>query len=266
VSLAERFDRIGCTGHVHAVTLDGAREVALRADEEVPPASVLKVLVALTVERLVAEGAVDGRRRLRLGVAERTPGPVGMSLFEDDAEISVRDAVTLMLTISDNVASDALIDLVGVEAVDRVAADLGLRRTRLGCDLRRLVELGPDKAPMRTTARDMTSLLRAVWEDRAGPPEACARLRWQLRRQLTRDRLAAAFGPEVEVSAKSGGLMGLVRHEVGVVRFPDGQGYAVAVLTSATEPRDPRMVDAAIAEAARTAVAELRQGSLVDGA
>jgi len=265
VSLAEPFDRIGCTGHVHAVTLDGVREVALRADEEVPPASVIKVLVALTVERMVAEGTVDGQHRLRLDAAERTPGPVGLSLFEDPAEISVRDAVTLMLTISDNVATDALIGLVGVETVDALAAELGLARTRLGCDLRRLVELGPDEAPMRTTARDMTSLLRGVWADRAGPPAACARLRWRLRRQLTRDRLATAFGPEVEGSAKSGGLMGLVRHEVGVVALPDGASYAVAVLTRAAVPLDPRAVNAAIAEAASAAVSELRQGSLVDG-
>jgi beta-lactamase class A len=78
--------------------------------------------------------------------------------------------------------------------------------------------------------------------------------------QLTRHRLAAGFPPGVTVAAKSGGLMGVVRNEIGVVSEPDGTSYAVAVFT-VTEPgtrTDPRRVDAAIGEAAARSVALLR--------
>ena len=101
-SLTEIFGRAGCVGRLHAVRLDGGEEVALGADDAVNPASAIKVLLALACTGL------DGKARLRLGDAERTPGPVGLSLFRDETELSVRDAVTLMLTISDNVASEAL--------------------------------------------------------------------------------------------------------------------------------------------------------------
>jgi beta-lactamase class A len=43
------------------------------------------------------------------------PGPAGVSLFEDDVTMSARDLVSAMLTISDNVATDALTDLIGLE-------------------------------------------------------------------------------------------------------------------------------------------------------
>ncbi|MEE1839643.1 serine hydrolase [Streptomyces sp. NPDC088190] len=42
------------------------------------------------------------------------PGPVGISLFEGDAVLSWRDMIMLMLTISDNHATDALLQRVGV--------------------------------------------------------------------------------------------------------------------------------------------------------
>ena len=88
----------------------------------VTPASVMKVQVALTVLTEIHAGRVDGSAMLCLDVSGRTPGPVGMSLFEDPVRVSVRDLVVLMMTISDNVATDALIELVGLETVNATAS------------------------------------------------------------------------------------------------------------------------------------------------
>ena len=107
-----------------------------------------------------------------------------------------------------------------------------------------------------TTARESARLLCAIWNDEAGPAEACSAVRSAMAQQLTRHRIAAGFPPQVHVAAKSGGLMGVVRNEIGVVRHPDGASYPVAVLTC-SDPRvraDPRPIDAAIGEVAALAV------------
>lgn len=83
-------------------------------------------------------------------------------------------------------------------------------------------------------------------------------------RQLTRNRIASGFDNSVKVAAKSGALLGVVRNEVGVVSFPDGSAYAVAVFIrkrpdNATEPAT---IDAAIGQVARVLVGELRSGQL----
>ena len=288
------FERAGCLGHLHATTLAGAQETGVRADEPVFPASVIKVLVALTVESQVAEGRLEATERFRLSEPDRTPGPAGLSLFHDDVEISLRDLVTLVLTISDNVATDALIARVGLEAVNETASRLGLTATRMGSDLRTMIDaiareagftdyaalaqwscadeaetqmvekrvrgaaaLRPEGGT-RTTARDMTRMLHLLWTDQAGPPEACARVRATMARQLTRNRLASGFGRGVGVAAKSGGLMGVVRNEIGAITFPDGLTCLVAVFTRTDTPADERLVNAAIGEAAAEAVALLR--------
>jgi beta-lactamase class A len=293
--IADVFARAGCQGRLHAAALDGSAEIGVGADDPVTPASTIKVLVAIEAASRFADGRLDGARPVRLGPDRRTVGPVGLSLFADESTMSARDLLVLMLTISDNVATDCLIDLVGVEALNETASRLGMKATHLPSDLRTMLDevavaagfssyaevdalevsdpgtiadieqrlrQAPALAPhtgMRTTARDMTTLLRSIWRDDAGPPEACQRVRFVMLRQVSRARIASGFEPSVRVAAKSGALLGLVRNEVGVVTFPSQQPYAVSVFTrTPAADADPRHLDAAIGTAAAIAVDALR--------
>jgi beta-lactamase class A len=296
VSLEEVFAEAGCAGFVHATTLDGTREVGLLQDDPVVPASVIKVLVALETETQLVDGRLDRTQRVVLRADGRTTGPTGISLFRDDVEVTVRDLPVLMLTVSDNACTDALLDLVGLDTVNAKAQRLGLSDTVLASNLAELIDsLARDTgfadwaafeawsysetdpaslaraderlraatalqpgSPTRTSARDMTRLLGLVWADEAGPAAACARVRWLMTRQVTKDRIASGFPPGVSVAAKSGALMGVVRNEIGVVTRPDAQACAVAVFTRTERlGTDPRAVDAAIGAVAARAVAEL---------
>jgi beta-lactamase class A len=297
-SLGRRLQEAGCVvGTAWAEPLDGGAGVGVDEDVAVTPASVIKVPVAQAVLNAIAGERLDGRTRVLLPASRRTPGPVTVSLMADDVEMSLRDLVTLSLTISDNPATDALIDAVGVDAVNDLLGDLGLESTWLGADLMTMLEEmavetgyadfealaavqhGPDDPTpdelrqriaataaldpsrgSRTTARDSVRLLQAIWNDEAGPAEACAAVRRAMGRQLTRHRIASGFPPDVTVAAKSGGLMGVVRNEIGVVSCADGRAYAVAVFTRTDPARraDPRPVDAAIGAVAADAVDRLR--------
>lgn len=295
--VAGAFDGLGCEVCLLVQPLHGSGEVALAAEQLVVTASVFKVLVALVAESRFAQRHLDPRERVVLPAARRTPGPVGFSLFADDVEVSLRGLVTAMLTLSDNVATDALIERVGVEALNATAAELGLGHTRVVSDLQTLLDsIGRDAgcpdyltlaawepgAPgdpelaeveqrvrdsaaldpartTRTTPRDMVRLLRLIWTDQAGPAPACARVRDLMGHQLTRHRLASGFSLPVRVAAKSGGLLGVVRNEVGVIDYPDGQSYLAAVFTRAGRPNGGEAaINAAIGRAAASAVSTLR--------
>lgn len=105
----------------------------------------------------------------------------------------------------------------------------------------------------------MATLLRLIWLDQAGPPEACQRVRQLMRRQLTRHRLAAAFPAPAVVAAKSGSRAGVVRVQAGVIEYPGGRGYAAAVFAQARRPwQDDAAINAAIGAAAAAAVSRLR--------
>ena len=58
-------------------------------------------------------------------------------------------------------------------------------------------------------------------------------------RQVTRQRLALGFPRSgIQIAAKSGSLLGVIRNEIGVITMPDGQRYAAAVFTRADRPWD----------------------------
>lgn len=290
------FDHAGCEGTLCVRSLDDDAEVGLRADEPVVPASVVKVQIALEAETWFAGGWLDPREPVTLSAADRTPGPAGVSLFDDDAVVSWRDLVVLMLTISDNHATDALLRRVGVGAVNATAARLGLAGTVIESDVQAMLDsigqdigcgswedsvawaagasaeelaradqqllasraLDPVKGT-RTTARDMVSLLRLIWAGGAGPAAACERVRAVMARQLTRHRIASGFRLPVQVAAKSGSLAGVIRNEIGVISYPDGCRYAAAVFTRSRPGSDDLAISGAIGTATARAVAALRK-------
>lgn len=284
------FTAAGATGFVHAreIGVPDGPSVAVGADEPVVLASVFKIPVAVAYAREVAAGRLDPRERATVTAPYRIGG-IGTAGCADDVQLSWRDLARNMLTMSDNAATDVVFHRVGQAAVDTVLADLGLTHTRIrGCcgDLFASVadDLGiepgadPDAAlasasaeqvwgltvldPTRTTAStpaEITALLDAIWTDRAASPDACAQVRAIMAEQIWPHRLSSGFPDGVTVAAKTGTLPA-VRNEAGVVTYPDGRAYAVAVFTRAASlaQRQPA-IDAAIGTAGRLAVEQLRQ-------
>jgi beta-lactamase class A len=290
--LDQIFRDVGVRGWVHVVDIDRAdgdpgRAADHHGDDVVPAASVFKLPVLVALHRAADAGRIDLSERVHLG-ADRTRGNTGLSVMQDDVEMSLRDLAVLMISVSDNAAADAVLDRVGFDAVGETLDDLALKRTAVvasfrdqhnlevgdvaGQGLTHSEALGDPEALGRfrsldptvansSTPGEMATLLRLIWRDRAASPEACAEMRRVLRLQVCRHRLASGF-PEagVRVAGKTGTLLNL-RHEAGVVEWPDGDRYAVVVFTqSARVMAEATAVDAAIGRAARMAVDRLRQG------
>ncbi|GAA2251361.1 serine hydrolase [Streptomyces atrovirens] len=265
----------------------GVSEVAVGADDAVVIASIFKILLVLEFARQAVAGQLDPRERVRVTSADRLGG-WGTAGCLDDVELSLRDLAYFAMSVSDNSAADLLLDRVGLDTVRLLAKELGLDRTRVVGGPRNLLEsmlaeVGarderefavrypalPDERkrrlavldPRHTTAstpREITRLLRLVWTDAAGPPEACALVRDLMGRQVFRHRLVSGFPDDVAVAAKTGTLPGL-HMEAGVARYPDGECYAIAVFARTHDLTASRAtVDAAIGRAAGIAAASLR--------
>ncbi len=291
------FTEAGCDGTLFAERLRDGAHLALDPDRPVALASVFKVVVALAFARAAVAGEIDPTERVMLASADRTPGPTGLSVCADDAVLSWRDLAYFMMALSDNAATDALTERVGLarvkatldalglrnmavpgtmrEELDGVAADLGFATWRqvqdaqaggMGEEARvRASDLGriagsrvldPARG-WRGTAREAAQLVTAIWSDRAGPAEACAQVRWLMGHQ-PRSRIASAMPEGVRAWGKSGSLFGVARNEAGVVEYPGGERYIVAVFTRAHVPFERgRDIEAAIGEACRVAVERL---------
>ena len=284
--LADLFAEAGVTAAFHALDLETGREVAHHADDLAVTASVFKLPVLLELCRQHVEGEIDAGAPVQVPVDNRAPGPFGLSVMQDPMTMTLRDLAWLMMGISDNAATDVVCEHVGLDKVEATLRRLGLSRTRIGGDCRdlfRTVEedleidsidelkpswevleklraVDPERTLQVTTPRETTRLLQLIWTDEAAPAEACAEARRILGLQVWPHRLAAGFADddEVKTSGKTGTLP-TIRNEVGVVEYPDGGRYAVAVFTrsSSLAMKNPA-ADAVIGRAARLAVDTLR--------
>ncbi|WP_236808517.1 serine hydrolase [Amycolatopsis albispora] len=280
--IGHHFEAAGVRGWLHARRLGAEAECGWDADEPVVLASVVKVPLVLEFARQVAAGQLDPRDRVRIGARDRLGG-TGTAGCADDVELSLRDAAYFAMTVSDNTAADVLCDRVGLDNVRSLVRELGLVRTRIAGAPRDIVasmiedaggaerfaelfrKFSADRVlAMRaldpgwtnaSTPREMTALLEHLWSE---PGEAAARVRQWMGQQVFWSRLGGAFGPEVRVSGKTGTLP-CIRNEIGVVEYPDGTRFAVAVFTrSASLVQRQPAIEQAIGAAAAAAVGRLR--------
>ncbi len=277
------FTDAGLSGALCATDIDHGTTVTLAADTPVSTASVHKLCLVATLYREAAAGRLDPTTPVDIPAAARAPGPTGLAVMRDAARLSLRDLASLAIAVSDNAAADILWDHLGLDTVNATMAALGLPRTvavhnQAGlyatmvddtgssgpaalvdpAAVARLTVLDPHRTN-RSTSREITALLTAIWRDDLCPPPWAEELRAVLGVQAWSHRLASGFPfDDVRVSGKTGTLP-TQRHEAGVVEYPDGGRYAVAVFTRAASTAVTLpAADAAIGRAARIAVDALR--------
>ncbi|MFD7307960.1 serine hydrolase [Promicromonospora sp. NPDC059942] len=275
----------GVTARVHATRLTGPPGiVALDDTDAVAIASLYKLPLALVWADLVAAGDLAADLPVRLAAASRMPGPTGVAMLLDDVSLTARDAVRLMLAVSDNACGDAVLALVGRTRVHEHLAELGLPATlvRQGSaeETRAVLRdtgtgdwaaaqgalADPDRAAETSqydpayasaaTAAQVGQVLRILWS-RTGPAHDL--VRDALAHQAWRHRVGSGFPHDDVALLGKTGTLGRLRHEAAVVRFPHEHPVGVVVLTRAARPeRHLPRVDAAIGELARLAVGPLR--------
>jgi beta-lactamase class A len=165
-----------------------------------------------------------------------------------------------MIATSSNLATNLLLDLVGLDTVQHSLDDLGLSGIdiRRGVEDERAFELGIIN---RVTADGLVGLLRVIAEERAYSPELSRQMLDVLHAQEFKNGIPARLPRAVRVAHKTGDIS-TVAHDAGVVYAPDRNPYVIAVLTEWSPDSSGR--SATIAEVSH-AVYELLTSTTFDG-
>src|SRR6202521_2810438 len=164
--LERELVRIGSTYSgkwTYALTdLGSGAHIGRDEDGVMPTASLIKVPILVSLYRAVEDGRVKLADRIQYTQDHRCLGSGVLSRMTPVAEMTVRDAAVLMIIISDNSATNMMIDLVGLAQVNQTMRDVGLTQTRL---FRRLGDrgAGTDARKMSVSAAgEMTRLLELI--------------------------------------------------------------------------------------------------------
>lgn len=215
---------------VAAVDLATGRRFERHADVVMPAASTIKVLVSAALWTAVERDGIDAGRRVTVAA---TPAPGGGGLLESmDARtaLTLAELDLLMLAVSDNAATNVLIDVVSVASVNRLASELGLSRTRLRRPMMdtAAVARGDDNT---TCAADMVALFCALARADGIPVRACRRVLASLGQTQHTDVIPRHLPTGDRVICCKQGELETVRHDVGLIDEGDRR-VALAVLSA----------------------------------
>jgi beta-lactamase class A len=270
--------------------LETGRRVLVNGELSFPMASTFKLAVLATLFHQVDEG----KKRLSDMVSlEKSDAHIGSGDLTDfrlpGVSLSIENLALIMMRVSDNSAADKLMEIVGIENVNRRLEALGIEGISVDRTCQRLIldwlgmppertagmsyreiqdyldaykpapgELEEAAAAFENDPRDsatplaMNRLLAAIFRGQAGTDASCRSMTEILLACETGEKRIRGLLPEkVQVAHKTGTLGGTV-NDVGILYLPEGRGHvAVSILSKGMKDREK--AERAIAEIARFA-------------
>lgn len=264
-AIEREFAAFGVWGGVAAQHLGTGEEIRIGADAEIATASTIKVPILIELYRRAEAGEVDLDEPLPVTPAVRVLGSGVLRELSDGVALSIRDHATLMIVVSDNVATNLLIDRLGIPAINATMDRFGFPRTRLRqrLDFPRIGEDGRNLAVSTPgeLAGVMAALATGAILGEASRAEILGIMRRQQRLNLVprylpydqdRDPLQSGEPDNgLRIANKTGGW-GALRADMALVEWP-GTRYVVAIVAHGEDdrfwPENP--VDRAIGRVSR---------------
>lgn len=113
------------------IDIDNNVRMSRRGDETFPTASLIKVPILVTIYDLVAKGQLSLSDPLTVLKIDQVPGSGVLQYMHNGMELSVEDAAWLMITLSDNTATNLLLDRIIIRRVWAKMDSLGLHNTKV---------------------------------------------------------------------------------------------------------------------------------------
>lgn len=233
---------------LYFLDLDSGDSLLVNPDVRVHAASMMKVPVMIQLFRdqeaghLALDDSVVITRTFRSIV---DGSPYDLSAPDDSDTIlyrrvgepeSIRELTERMITVSSNLATNILIELVGAERTQRSMRELGADSIAV---LRGVEDIKAYEAGLNntTTARDLGLIFTAIADSRAARPESCREMIAILRRQEFNEGIPSALPGDVRVAHKTGSIT-RIRHDGGIVYPPERGPYVLVILTRGLDDHD----------------------------
>ena len=227
---------------LYAKNLTTGREFGVGADTRVKTASTIKLPILCTLESLVAQGKVRWDERIVLRPEDKITGSGVLGSLADGTDLTVRNLAILMIIVSDNTATNLIIDRISADAVNDYLDSIGIHQTRSNRKVRgdgtKLKEpTGWSKAGLIednkkyglgvSTPKDMVTILEMLNQGKIVSPAASKDILDIMKMQQVRDGIARHAPEDLEIASKSGSLDAL-RSDVGIV-YEKGGPIAIAI-------------------------------------
>lgn len=169
----------------------------------------------IEVLRQAREGRLDLNRRIRLEDDQRAESCGALAYLDGGLEPTIRDLYVLMIILSDNTATNILIDLVTMDSVNQTMRELGYRNIVLE---RKMMALEALEAGLNNyvSPDEIGDILEKIYLGQLIDPDLSAEMVRVLKLQQVNYKLPYLIDDDVEIAHKTGENRG-VSHDVGIV-------------------------------------------------
>jgi beta-lactamase class A len=213
---------------IFAKNLDTGAVYQLGGDDRVSTASTIKIAIMVEAFARVSEGKAKWTDELVLTKEKKVGGSGILAEFGDGLHLTFRDAVTLMMILSDNTATNLVIDVLTADAVNARMESLGLKETRL---MRRVFGGGESLEGRkvenkrfglgRTTPHEMVILLEKLERSEVINPAVSKEMIELMKREQGTNGIWREQW-RIPKATKSGALDAL-RSDIGIIYHPRGR-------------------------------------------
>src|SRR5262245_16973282 len=209
----------------------------LNADEPMPTASLIKLPVMFELYQQAEEGKVKLTDRVMLRQADKVPGSgILTNHFSAGATFSLRDACRLMIALSDNTATNLVLDKIGITPVNNRMEAWGYPNTKINAKSFRgsTTSVAPERTKKyglgSTTAREMVALLEDLETCKYYRPVVKQIILGHLRKCDDKDKFPRFLPEDADIAHKTGSVSN-ARTDAGILYLPSGP-IALCVLTN----------------------------------
>jgi len=214
---------------VAILDLTTGQKYFLHADEVLPTASSIKIAILAELYRQAQQGKIKLGDLYTLQSSDLAGGSgIAGALTPGVTRLTIRDVAALMISVSDNSATNIIIDRIGIENVNALLDSLSLTQTRLRRKMMDVKAAGEGRENI-ATPREMVTLLESLYRGRV------------LNKPMTEDfftllsvhkesYIPRELPEDLRIANKPGELEG-VRNDSGIV-FTGSRPFAISVMTT----------------------------------
>ncbi len=260
----ELLSKLDGTVGLYVEVMDTGEVFEINPDYVFPSASVIKIPMLALLLRDVQEKRADWNAPRAIAPNNRVGGTGILVSLDADYAPSLSVLATLMITLSDNTATNEIMDIIGIDRFNQFCRDMGYSHIML---MRKMLDFEAIKQGRNNymCAGEAGRLLSSIAKGEFVNKEVCETIIGIMERQQCLNKLPALLPAipswaskeertnmkpgTVLVANKTGDLTG-IQHDVGVFTLPDGRRYVIAMFTGGlASDRDGIMAIAKVSRA-----------------
>lgn len=206
-----------CSGKIgfYYKDINTQNEIKYNEDVKFMSASIIKIPILVEALRRLESKDISDLEKITITKDVKVPSCGALTYMHDGIEVTIRDLCNLMIILSDNTATNVLMDRLGIDEINKTIKNLGLKNTVAS---RKMYDMESKKLGKENyfSLSDMAIILDAIHNETLISQSVSKEIKDIMKEQQINHKIPYYIPEEVTVLHKTGEADGIT-HDIGIV-------------------------------------------------